>query len=265
MSNTVEYSDIVFAPIFSQLSTKLSGNYVLSNGKSVKVFTRTKNGDTDCPGHPMLFLDNIWPSSYVLSDFLVNHPYLCLGKRVIELGAGAALPSCVSYHLGAISVTITDFPANNVLENISDVIVANDMSDKSFAMGYVWGDDATDLLNLTCEDRGYHLILMADLLWKDTYSQHRNILKSLKQCLLKGSPDAFASTCDTLVSLSTPIALVAFAHRTTEDHSRDMDLEFFSAAKEFGFTVTFLEGSKSYADIYECDDDFEVFLYSLSH
>lgn len=42
-----------------------------------------------------LFADDCWPGAVVLSDYLASNPGIVANKRVLEFGAGAALPSLV--------------------------------------------------------------------------------------------------------------------------------------------------------------------------
>lgn len=52
----------------------------------------------------------VWGPSIALSQYLIkDHAKMLSGKRVLELGCGAALPSMISYRLGAAEVIATDF------------------------------------------------------------------------------------------------------------------------------------------------------------
>ena len=59
-----------------------------------------------------------WNTARTLSDYLLRHPSLVRGRRVLELGAGAGLPSIVSALAGAERVTITDYPDGELGRNI---------------------------------------------------------------------------------------------------------------------------------------------------
>ena len=60
-----------------------------------------------------------WNTSIVLSTFLLKTPSLIRGKRMAELGAGAALPSIVSALGGAEQVTVTDYPDEALIQNMA--------------------------------------------------------------------------------------------------------------------------------------------------
>lgn len=55
----------------------------------------------------------------MLSTFLLKTPSLIKGKRIAELGAGAALPSIVSALGGAEWVTVTDYPDEALIQNMA--------------------------------------------------------------------------------------------------------------------------------------------------
>lgn len=160
--------------------------------------------------------------------------------RVLELGAGAALPSLVSCRLDAAFVLITDFPQEEILENIRMMLVKNNITSASKVMGHCWGDDVSQMLSAgTClenEQCQYDVILMAELLWKDTYSLHDKLLESVFHCLQPGG-----------------MALVSFAKRpdpAVEVPHNDDDL--FTIASKMGFSVTQL-ASKDMNDVCSCE------------
>ena len=53
-----------------------------------------------------------------MTDYLLGHPSLVEGSRVLELGAGAGLPSVICALSGARRVVITDYPDHELIENI---------------------------------------------------------------------------------------------------------------------------------------------------
>ena len=77
---------------------------------------------------------------------------------------------------------------NGVIENILNVISANSLTN-AVALGHTWGKgNVLPVLNLgdisaTDEQEGYEVVFLAELLWKDTYPLHRNLLESLSACL----------------------------------------------------------------------------------
>ncbi|RHY30257.1 hypothetical protein DYB32_004455 [Aphanomyces invadans] len=50
----------------------------------------------------------VWPSAIKLATFIHHNQHLVAGKRVLELGAGTALPGLLAAKLGAAHVMLTD-------------------------------------------------------------------------------------------------------------------------------------------------------------
>lgn len=59
-----------------------------------------------------------WNTARTLSDYLLRHPSSVKGRCVLELGAGAGLPSLVSALAGAKGVVITDYPDEELVKTI---------------------------------------------------------------------------------------------------------------------------------------------------
>lgn len=54
-----------------------------------------------------------------MTDYLYDHKQeLVLGKSVLELGAGAGLPSIAAATWGAKQVVVTDYPNEDLVENM---------------------------------------------------------------------------------------------------------------------------------------------------
>ncbi len=121
-----------------------------------------------------LFVDDIWPGSILLADYLIKYEkYLCNQKNILEIGSGSALPSLVASRLSPNHVVITDYPEETIIQNIEESIEENHL-DSSFitVLGYKWGDDVTELLQ-TLSGNLFDIIILSEVLWKDTYSEHR--------------------------------------------------------------------------------------------
>ena len=224
------------------------GCYVLQNGTSLRITTRTRGRVVLNDTSNRLFIDDVWPGSKVLADVLDQNPTFCKDKIVLEIGAGAALPSLVASALGARSIVITDYPEISVLENISELITRNKLVNCQ-VLGYKWGEDV-DILQRACEGRdGYDLILLAELLWKDTYSEHIRLLQTISKCLSK----------------SSGIALMAFSHRPSSTHTEANDMEFFEKAHRlFQLNCTFICTSDKYRDV-DSDENALVKVYCLHY
>ena len=105
-------------------------------------------------GHAM------WPAALALGKFLMEHKDLCVGARVIELGAGGAAPGLVARASGASFLLATDGD-----ESLVQLIAANCESNSGgdwSAAGLDWRDVAA----LNREGSGsWDLVLASDVLY----------------------------------------------------------------------------------------------------
>jgi hypothetical protein len=82
-------------------------NYFYINGIPIWLSdTRQVLGNEE-QDHVIRTASSLWDCGVILAKYLEKHPDLVCGKRVIELGAGRALPSIAAAALGA-QVVITD-------------------------------------------------------------------------------------------------------------------------------------------------------------
>ena len=256
---------IIPSPLFSEARSFI---YTLkSNGRKLHIFTRTIDrvatlSESIDSSHG-LFADNIWPGTYVLADFLDSNPSICRSRTVLELGAGCSLPSLVSSIHGAIRTVATDYPDDTIIGNIEDVVKTNGIENVAI-LPYAWGTNPSLLLDAISDisddssttnkkqdwrQQKYDVILLAEVLWKDTYPFHCDLLFTVQCCLS-----------------STGIVLITIVHRPTATHSVEQDMEFLSRAKEqYGLQCRYLGLNHDYKDVFEDDRDkhCEVHLYVL--
>ncbi|PGH08408.1 hypothetical protein GX51_01235 [Blastomyces parvus] len=129
------------------------------------------------------------------------------GEMVLELGAGAALPSLVSALAGAAQVTITDHPASPALYGAIQANISNNipqhLQSRISIQPHEWGvlglDEAASRKNeaqnpqeqaaskFTVENQGsFTRIIAADCLWMR--DQHENLVRSLLWFLAPPAP-----------------------------------------------------------------------------
>lgn len=195
---------------------------------------------------------HLWNGSRVISEYFETNPNVVRGKTVLELGAGAGLPSIVAAVLGAKKVVMTDYPDNEILEvmwkNIDgcellprrrttmttttsgdegarDGAGSKSSSSSSSddtnitAKGYVWGYSAAPLLEeLPAGHERFDLLILADLLFRHT--EHGHLLDTIR---------------DTLAKTAESKAFVFFT--SYRPWLRHKDLAFFDLARERGFVV----------------------------
>ncbi|KAK5815220.1 hypothetical protein F5H01DRAFT_309091 [Linnemannia elongata] len=158
--------------------------------------------------HP-LWAHHLWNAAKVFADWMDDHPQYTVGKSVLEIGAGAALPSFVAAVNGATKVVITDYPDNDLIANIqynADHIVPELTKEgKVIVQGYLWGSNTRPLLahlnpttnadttnstpSGTARKELFDTIILSDLLFN--HSQHRSMLKTCKETLKPGTGRVF--------------------------------------------------------------------------
>ncbi|KAI0332841.1 hypothetical protein GY45DRAFT_1432824 [Cubamyces sp. BRFM 1775] len=147
-----------------------------------------------------LLADHLFSPSLLLAELLERGIISFANQRVIELGAGCALPSLLSSTLSGRSPclsVITDYPDETIMKNLSSNIERNrshfDSECTVHVCGYEWGCDVAPLLDIAekhgPKDRAFDIVVMSDLLHFD--GSHNVLLKSLLS-LLRRHPSARA-------------------------------------------------------------------------
>ncbi|KAJ2994524.1 hypothetical protein HDV02_001502 [Globomyces sp. JEL0801] len=126
-----------------------------------------------------LFAHHIWKSSILLSKLILDHEEF-EGLHILELGAGAGLPSIIAARKGG-KVTSSDYPDSELI-NMLKLNLHKHTGQSSDVFGHVWGERGDDGLFPTGEPiKQFDVIVMADTLWMS--DQQHNLLKDLKQLL----------------------------------------------------------------------------------
>ncbi|MCJ1224556.1 nicotinamide n-methyltransferase [Toensbergia leucococca] len=143
-------------------------------------------------GHNPLWGHLLWTAAIFLSEYLEqNAATLIQGKDVLELGAGAGLPSLVAAILGAQNVVVTDYPDEDLIQNLS-LNIANCPYIRTppniTAKGYLWGAPPSLLLPTPLSSSKsppslptYDTLILADLLFNHT--EHAKLLRTVQQTL----------------------------------------------------------------------------------
>lgn len=122
-----------------------------------------------------------------MARYIDENPEIVYQKTVLELGAGAALPSLISAFNEAKYVLATDYPDSDLISILNENIGHNRAKCTSFkacieSAGFMWGSNIDQLIS-KCK-QGFDVIIMCDIVFN--HSQHRNILKSCVECLAPG-------------------------------------------------------------------------------
>ena len=174
----------------------------------------------------------MWNAGRVSASYLEDHAArMIAGKDVLEVGAGAGLPSMVCALSGARTVVVTDYPDPELVENmrinagvVRDVVEREGRGESVLRVeGYRWGDCPEKILGYLPEDqegkRGYDVLILADVIYN--HPQHHNLLKSVKM-MMKRSKEA--------------VAFVVFT--PYQPWLMEKIVRFFPRAEEEGFVVT---------------------------
>ena len=129
-----------------------------------------------------------------MTEYLeTNASRLVVNKTVLELGAGAGLPSIACVKFGARKVVVTDYPEVALIENIRKNVIVNcpdEAGTSIVAEGFLWGDRVDGLQrHLSGSDTGFDLLILADILFN--HSEHEKLVKTVC-ALLKRTADARA-------------------------------------------------------------------------
>ena len=176
-------------------------------------------------GHNPLWGHYLWNAGRKISTYLEKDPSLINNKTILELGAGAGLPSLVCGVFGAKRVVATDYPDVDLIENLKNNIrgcegLGNELEGRIVAEGYCWGADPSPLLSHlpSSHEKGFDILILADLLFN--HSEHGKLVSTIQQTLKKDEASK---------------ALVFFTPYRPWLYEKDMT--FFDLVRQAGFVV----------------------------
>lgn len=177
----------------------------------------------------------LWNAGIYTANYLDKHAeQLIKGKKVLELGAAAGLPSLICAVNGASTVVSTDYPDADLISHIQynvDHCEGIPADTQVRVKGFVWGQDVCQLFHDENESRNnsqvdvdeldkFDLVILSDLVFNHT--EHKKLLGSCRSSMKKDA-----------------IALVVFSpHRP---HLLDADLQFFKTCEEFELKAVQIE------------------------
>lgn len=186
----------------------------------------TKQG-TEIPlrlvGHNPLWGHLLWNAGQTVARYIEdNAAQIVTGRNVLELGAGAGLPSLICALHTANKVVVTDYPDPDLIENLR-YNISHSLDPQSqmsiVAKGYLWGNDVQPLkAELTDPEKGFDVLILADILFN--HSEHEKLILTMERTL--GKENAAR-------------ALVFFT--PYRPWLLEKDLRFFELAKQAGFVV----------------------------
>lgn len=173
---------------------------------------------------------HVWNAAHSISAYLQNPSNaarLIHSKSVLELGAGAGIPSIVASILGAQVVVITDYPDADLVENIqwnidNSAVLTPTQRSAIAVEGHAFGASTEPILAHLSRDasgkKGFDTLMLADLLFN--HHCHAQLIVTIQQ---------------TLAPIPSARALVFFS--PYRPWLLGADLAFFALAQEGGFVV----------------------------
>lgn len=211
-------------------------------------------------GH--LHAGSVWNGAVQLAQ-LIEGGFLrerLRGCTVLELGAGAGLPSLVALAAHPADaprcVVLTDFDDAELVCAMEENLVRNApllSRQTARVVGFTWGEDPARVLEAAAEldgtqrdeDRGYDIVLVADCLWNS--EPYEGLLQALRS-VLRPSGEVWMAHC-----------------HHWPGHDAD-DRLFFGRAAALGLRVERWEEEtgRRFGCLFEDDEDQECFVHRLS-
>ncbi|KAL8989203.1 MAG: hypothetical protein Q9177_001863 [Variospora cf. flavescens] len=180
-------------------------------------------------GHNPLWGHHLWNGAQVVTDYLYDHKEsLVRGRDVLELGAGAGLPSIAAAIWGAKNVVVTDYPDEDLVENMMiNVDAATDVFPSSSSIIAVQVSSSGTL-------NAYGLGRLKAIVSRDmSGAPMPNLFLQICRLVVHA---ALMSTIQATLSRSPDAkALVFFTPYTPWKFDKDM--AFFDLARQGGFEV----------------------------
>jgi len=174
-------------------------------------------------GHNPLWGHLLWNAGQIIAKYIEDDAvHLVANKTVLELGAGAGLPSFICALHGAKKIVVTDYPDTDLIENLRYNIchsINQQYQSTVVAKGYLWGNDVHPLkTEITDAEKGFDLLILADILFN--HSEHGKLISTVEQ------------------TLSREIEARALVFFTPyRPWLLEKDLRFFELAKQAGLVV----------------------------
>jgi nicotinamide N-methyltransferase len=183
-------------------------------------------------GHHVLWANYLWNGAHWMSDYIDTHPSEFKDKKILELGAGAGLPSILSIRVGAKMVIVTDYPDEELVINMQkniDTLLTSEQRSRISAKGFLWGADST---SLTTIGGRFDIIIMCDVIFN--HSEHRKLLATIRDTLEVDG-----------------IVWCVFSHY--RPWFKERDLALLELASEFGLKVEHVETLRYEETVFQDD------------
>eukprot|EP00967_Tisochrysis_lutea_P119635 scaffold195516_cov37-Tisochrysis_lutea.AAC.1 len=252
--------------------------------------------------HRKFFAARLWPAARLMARYLEYNRSISSGRRVLEVGAGAGLPSIIAALVGADRVLITDVPDERMLQNTRKNVAQNVPPDFAWRVavhGHDWAWPPMQLRTMldamlresspaspnspkttglaSTKDHahiGFDLILLSDVMYE---LDHEALLKLISVCLVTAGRSTTSTarerkTLDERCGMPPPQVLLSFQPHDPVQLPRQ--LRFFELARgsPYYFDVSPLWATRApkmfprVDDMSEADDEQSqrVYLFSIT-
>lgn len=138
------------------------------------------------PANHRLHASDIWVSSVFFADHInkleLDESFHSMSEplRILELGAGAGLPSIVLAKTRKdVRVIVTDYPDSKLIHALENNVMQNNLEGRCVAVAHAWGTSPAPLFTAANDaaHTGFDVVLAADTLWNS--DTHDILLKTL--------------------------------------------------------------------------------------
>lgn len=187
----------------------------------------------------------VWGTAPRMARWLIDHPEVVAGKRVIEVGSGIGLVGATAAALGAASVVLTDCDmAMPLLERNSVVLAEQGLTVHVSKLNWGCRDD---------EDAACALV-------SGESAERFDVVLACDVVLAGWDTKGLLQSCERLMKNSEALFLLGFEFR--EDWETIGTLQ--DSAFELGLSTTFKNIIESGVEATDSDDEDEFYLYSIS-
>jgi predicted nicotinamide N-methyase len=127
--------------------------------------------------HQKLQANHLWLSAVYLAEQICTDLIHLANLRVVELGAGAGLPSVMAATNGA-EVVCTDWGVDGILSAIAQNLKGKG---RAAVVGHMWGTDVQPILDALDGPKRFDAVMLADTLWAT--DAHPQLLDSITALL----------------------------------------------------------------------------------
>jgi nicotinamide N-methyltransferase len=127
-----------------------------------------------------LFATYLWNGAISLAEELLVRVSQIKGKRVLELGAAAGLPSIIVGKMSPLFLCASDYPSPSVLDTLKKNLERNRVS--GHVVGHIWGETVSPLLEKLNGEK-YDVIVASECLWR--HECHNDLLETVIHCIAR--------------------------------------------------------------------------------